>query len=179
MTTYEPKPMKKIRINFLDDDEFSWQYVVKSWPYLQTIVSLVANTPNMSKFCKPLYFNILRWQQTCIYGFSTLFQDKSIAFNHQLTCFWRATTCELTAKVKFLSGQKHGYCWKYGWRFPNNLLFCILATYCFSPDERLWKAILKAYFSQNTEHFRSSNSTFFATWRTSLLRLSQLTERLI
>ena len=153
MTTNEPKPMKKIRILLLDDDEFSWQHVVKSWPYLQTIVPLVANTPNMSKFCKPLYFNILRWRQIVIYGFSTLFQGKSIAFSHQLTCFWRATTYELTAKVKFLSGQKHGYCWKYGWRFPNNLLFCILATYYFSPDERFRRAILKAYFRQNTEHF--------------------------
>lgn len=179
MPTHETKPMEKIRILLLDDNEFSWQHAVKSWPYLQTIVPHVTNTPNMSKFRKHLNFNILRWRQTVIYGFSTLFQDKSITFNHQLTCFWHATTCELTAKMKFLSGQKHDYCWKYGWRFPNNLLFCILATYCFSPDERLWKAILKAYFSQNTEHFQSFNSTVLIVWCASTLRLPQLTERFI
>ena len=179
MPTHETKPMEKIRILLLDDNEFSWQHAVKSWPYSQTMVSLVANTPNMSKFRKPLYFNILRWRQTCMYGLSKPFHGKSIALSRQLTCFQRATTWELTAKVMFLSGQKHGNCRKYGWRFPNNLLLCILSTYYFSPDERFWRAILKAYFHQYTGHFYSSNSTVLIVWCTSPLRLSQLTERFI
>lgn len=169
--------MEKIRIKLLDDDEFSWQHAAKYWPYLQTIVPLFANTPNMSKFRKHLYFNILRWRQTCMYGLSKPFHGKSIALSRQLICLYDATTWGLTARVMFLSAQKHGNCRKYGWRFPKNLLLCILSTYCFFPDERFWRAILKAYFRQNTEHFCSSNSTVLIIWRTSTLRLSQLTER--